>query len=194
MDRDEAVRKANEYRERLIAHVNSFMGSGMRRRFDAEDVVQSALKSFFKQEALPNTEDGLTNLLYHFTEYKRRKRFRDALAGKRDFRREEGPPGGAARHEWDALFPDDRLSGPEEAAIQNELTRLVDGWWEDLDPELRAVLELRAEGRTQAEIAGQLGVSDRTVRRYLEEAEDSLRTLLGLENPSGDVGGGSSGE
>jgi hypothetical protein len=48
MDRDEAVRRANEYRERLIAHVNPLMGPGMRRRFDAEDVVQPALKSFFK--------------------------------------------------------------------------------------------------------------------------------------------------
>jgi hypothetical protein len=51
MDREAAGDLANQFSKRLIHYVQGLMGPAMNRRFDAEDVVQSALKSFFHQEA-----------------------------------------------------------------------------------------------------------------------------------------------
>jgi transposase-like protein len=42
---------------------------------------------------------------------------------------------------------------------------------EKLDPEKRRALELRLEGRTQAEIGKELGHDERTIRRWLASAE-----------------------
>ena len=48
MDLQDAAQKANEHFSWLESYVANRMGAKLRSRFDAKDVVQSALKSFLK--------------------------------------------------------------------------------------------------------------------------------------------------
>jgi RNA polymerase sigma-70 factor (ECF subfamily) len=188
MERGEAGQFANELRALLIAYVQARIGPQLRRRRDAEDIVQSAFKSFFKLETMPGSQEDLRTLLFRFTEWKLGKVCRRELAEKRDFRREatpsDLPADGSEAHPFEA-----KQWGPEEEAVWDELERLRDGWWEALSETQRQILRLKEQGYSQPQIGGLVGLSDRTVRRYLEEAETRLRGLLGMDKQTDDAGG-----
>lgn len=64
--------------------------------------------------------------------------------------------------------PEATLADPEEALMVSEALRLVEAALAGLDPKARAaVLLSRVDGMTHREIADRLGVSTRTVERYL---------------------------
>lgn len=129
---------------------------------EAEDLVQDALVRAFSQ-GRPLREPVAAEA------YVRRAVLTVFLDGHRRRRRWSG-----VRH---LLVRDEQLDGPERATAD----RLdVHAALATLRPRLRACVVLRYyDDLTVPEIAGRLGISDGTVKRYLSDAIDALEAVLG---------------
>lgn len=162
------------YAARLIALVRHFLAEKYLRRVDAEDVVQSALRSFFV-----GTREGrylldhcgeLWRLLAAITLHKMRHQIARHQAAKRSVNREEC---GGLDEQWLVRFQD-RLATPpgtgDAAALAEEIGRIRDS----LPPHEQRMLELRLEGYTLDEIALDAGRSQRTVRRVMERVRADI--------------------
>ncbi len=138
----------------------------LRSRFDSLDFLQSVWGSFFRQiHASPDEFEQPRALVAFLAKVARNKvidEYRKASSQKADMRLEE------------SLWAQDSTSlelvsaedSPSEIVEANEtLARL-----QDLLPEdRRVVIELRVQGLTTREIGQQLHLSERTVRRILED-------------------------
>lgn len=158
------------YRLRLIALVASRLNRGQRGSIDPEDVVQSAMGSFFRNTSSASQsrlqiESTLSvwNLLAMFARRKLSRSLERASAAKR----------GAG---WDRNILDQielleiQQATPESqdvADLMNELNSM-------LAPDQVELLELLLAGNTQREIAEELSVDERTVRRRVT----TIRNLL----------------
>ena len=166
------------YARRLIGLAASRLPAPVRTKEDPEDAVQSAFKSFFarqkKGEFQPEDWDELSTLLTYLTVCKVDRRIRKHLAAKRDVRKETAP---AANEDGDtsgfqATAPDPT---PAEAAmVSDTLQELMKG----LDPSDQQILTMRLQGHTTAEIADEVGLSERTVFRVLDTIKDRVRKLV----------------
>jgi RNA polymerase sigma-70 factor (ECF subfamily) len=173
----------DRYTTRLIALTQSRLSPMLQARFDPDDVVQSAYRSFFRKarsaEISLQRSGDLWRTLAAFALNKARSRVEMELAQMRDPRRETGDP------DWLDVLESDAT--PEDAAILVEqLTSFMAG----LKPRDRRILELRLRGETVDAIVEDLAnpgsdptavpasVSAATVRRVLREAEHALRRAL----------------
>jgi DNA-directed RNA polymerase specialized sigma24 family protein len=163
------------YFRRLAALAAMKLGSAPRAAEDEEDVALSALRSFFSGVAggrFPHLEDrdNLWSLLARITACKAINQRNRQLALKR---------GGGA------VLSSDALDAGDESSRQGGLAGLVD---DELTPDFvvaineqchllmnslpndqfRRIARLKLEGYTNAEIAADLGVVERTVERKLE--------------------------
>ncbi len=165
------------YVRRLCALVRGRMSPKLVRRFDAEDVVQSAYRSFFihAQEGDFVIKGGgdLWRLLAAITLNKLSKQIERHSAGKRDVRTEEHLSGSSQTA--DLFYGGPGAPSPEEdAMLQDELDWLT----KDLDLEHCEILSMRLAGYRIAEIAEEVHRSERTVRRLLSKLKEQLQTRL----------------
>ncbi|MGD9644877.1 MAG: sigma-70 family RNA polymerase sigma factor [Pirellulales bacterium] len=170
-NRDEEA--ANEvfqrYVRRLTALARSRLSASMAARFDADDVVMSAYRSFFirAREGQFALEAGgdLWRLLVEITLHKLYRKSAHHQAQKRSTTREtaqrDGEPVAAAPEPT----PDVALAMAEELAMAMQ----------EMPGEARSALELRLKGHELREIAEELNCSERTVRRWLDDARAVLR-------------------
>lgn len=143
----------------------------LRGRFDSLDFMQSVWRSFFRR--MQGGQDDFKdpqNLVAFLARAARNKvidEHRRASTLKYDVRREESL--GTGDHPLQLV---DRADSPSEVVQAGEtLNRL-----RQLLPEGRqAILELKAQGLGNVEIATRLGMSERTVRRVLEELRRRAR-------------------
>lgn len=161
------------YAGRLIALAQSRLDARLRQKVDAEEVANSALKSFFARQAEGQYDlddwDSLWSLLTVITLRKCGHRVRHFHAAQRDARREI--PGGADADDgpvWEAIA---REPTPHEAA---ELDETVEGLYRGLDEADRRVLEMSLQGYKPDEVAAEVGVARRTVYRVLERVKGRL--------------------
>lgn len=160
--------------ERLLALVRSRLSSRLARRLDAEDVVQSAYRSFFigaRDGRYVLTHSGdLWRLLVAITLHKLHRQVQHHQAGKRALSREDNLQqiSGPTAFEVETLARDP--SPVEAAALTDEVEQLMRG----LDVSQRRMLELRLQGYTLEEIATDTRHSLRTVRRRLDQIKHSL--------------------
>jgi RNA polymerase sigma factor (sigma-70 family) len=171
------------YVRRLVALADARIAPALRRRVDAEDVVQSAYRSFFvhaREGDYALTRPGdLWRLLAAITLHKLRDQAGRHRAARRDYRREQaaGDDGDSSRI---AALPASPHATPAEiAAAVDELEQIVGG----LGDGVRDAVSLRIAGRTVDEIAQTLGRSPRTIRRYLDEARHQLARTFGAASP-----------
>lgn len=169
------------YARRLIGLAASRLPAPVRTKEDPEDAVQSAFKSFFarqqKGEFQPEDWDELSTLLTYLTVCKVDRRIRKHLAAKRDVRKETAPaanPDGETS-EFQAVAPDPTPA--ETAMVADTLRELMNR----LDGTDRQILTMRLQGHTTAEIAAEVGLSERTVFRVLDTIKDHVRKLVGTE-------------
>jgi RNA polymerase sigma-70 factor (ECF subfamily) len=160
--------------DQLAAKANRHLSPAIRRRVDAEDVVQSVYRTFFRRvrqgEFQLDHWGGLWGLLTritvrkcaHAARGKNRAREVPVLAGTSN----DDPEWG-----WEALA---REPSPSEAAALNDV---LDALLDPLRESHRAIVKLTLEGYTQEEIGQQLGCSERTVRRVLTQAQSDLEKL-----------------
>jgi RNA polymerase sigma-70 factor (ECF subfamily) len=170
-----AAELLRRYAARLIALARVRLGARVRTQVDPEDVLQSAFRSFFVRCADGQFNlkdwDGLWALLVAITLHKCGHKIRDLHRACRDVRREVEPVPGDddSARSWEAIA---REPGPqEEAALADEVEALLRG----LTERDRAVVSLRLQGHTLAEIATRLGLLERTVCRVLERVHNRLR-------------------
>jgi RNA polymerase sigma factor (sigma-70 family) len=179
-----------QYADRLTGYARRRMSPRLQQKLDPEDIVQSALKSFFRSphaamadepppgnndpnaadDGSPQT-DELWGLLVVITLRKCLKYIKLFGRGRRDLNREvTGPATDEATNGLLQLI--DRQPTPAEEAVLNDtLAKLSEGLTESECEMLR----LRMEGATVDEIAAQCQCGKRTVERLLARLRDSLR-------------------
>ena len=183
-DQSAAETLFRRYFTRLHALVRTRLSAKMTARFDADDVVQSALQSFFDgardgKFVLKHAGD-LWHLLAAIAINKIRHEERRHSADKRSFDIEQLPlplrDGVDAETAWLAHDPT-----PEEAAI---LADEVESLLRPLEDEQRCIVELRLQGHSLDEIAVMVRRSQRTVRRTMELIKHRLeRRQQNFEKP-----------
>jgi RNA polymerase sigma-70 factor (ECF subfamily) len=138
----------------------------LRSRFDSIDFLQSVWATFFRRlRAGPERFEDPRYLVTFLAQVARNKvidQYRRAASRKQDIRREEplSPPGPGAR---EPVADQDSAS---EIAEANEALGRLREWLPD---DRREIIGLRLEGFSSREIAERLGLSERTVRRTLED-------------------------
>src|SRR6056297_2956126 len=160
-----------KYSPRLQQIATQNIQSGLKRRFDGEDVVQSVFRTFFrrqKEEKLRvEHSEQLWRLLVRITLCKTRSRARQHTARRRDARADK-----AIGADWELLA---QPPSPEDAiALQEE----VDAALEGLPERAGEILSKRFEGETKSDIARQLNLSRQTIHRILKLVETRLTERL----------------
>jgi RNA polymerase sigma-70 factor (ECF subfamily) len=162
------------YAQRLLSLARSKVGRRFRRRFDPEDVVQSAFGIFFEmtrsEEIILRERGDLWRLLAALTINKVRSRVSHNRAAKRTVSDEESYRGPVPQ-------PFDRGPGPDDVAALEDEIRSVRY---TLLPEHHFVFNALLVGRTSAEIAADSGCSERTVQRIAADVREKLEARLGL--------------
>ena len=178
-DEEAAAELFRRYVSRLTVLARARIAPRIARRFDAEDVVLSAYRSFFVR-----ARDGRFSLshsgalwrllvgivlrkLYHLAAHH--------TAEKRSIDREQPLPAGG-ESAWEALAPASANPTAEEAVAMAEL---VEAFMAQLEPLSRHVVELRLQDCRIVDIAAATHRSERTIRRILEDLRQRLELLLG---------------
>jgi RNA polymerase sigma-70 factor, ECF subfamily len=173
-DEDAARQIFQQYATRLIGLARVHLDSAVRRKVDAEDVVQSVFKSFFvrieKGEFDLENKDNLWSLLVDITLHKCGHKVRDLRRQRRDIRREADPRRTAddSALSWQALAPGPT---PAEAAIMAETVEQV---FSELKERERQIVELHLQGHEISDIQVQVKRSAYTVRDVLKRVRKRL--------------------
>ena len=155
--------------DRLIALARSRLSPRLASRFDPEDIVQSAFRSFFRNACggryeLRQSRD-LWRLLAAVTMNKLQRQVERHMALRRTVLSES-----SRRHE--ALSHD---PSPEEAAILVEETELL---MSRLSARYRQILQLRLQGFSIEETSKQVDCTERTVHRAMEFVRNLLEERM----------------
>ncbi len=173
---DGAAREVFErFARRLLALARSRFRKGLEGKVDAEDVVQSAYKSFFLRHRAGKVEvrdwNGLWGLLSRIALRKCADRVEYFRAGCRDVAREAAGPPPPDPGGWEL---EGREPTPLEAAI---LAETIENLLKDWEDDERPVVELSLQGYTAQEISLRLGRAERSVRRLRERVKKRLERL-----------------
>jgi len=165
------------YAHRLVALASARLDARLRSKVDAEDVVQSALRTFCRRAAkgeLRTThEGGLWALLVRITLCKCHAQADHFFAACRDVRREDATGETARTGPAEVCAPEPT---PDEAvALLELLERVREGLGTQRK---RQVLDLTLEGHTVPEISERIGYYERGVERARAEASQRLQEML----------------
>ena len=165
-DEDAARELLRRYEAEVRLVVRRQLPRLLRSRFDSLDFLQSVWGSFFRRmrDAPTDFEDSrhLVAFLSSAAKNKVIEEYRRAASRKQDMHREE-PLWTEGRHPQELA---DHVDSPIEIAEANEVFDRL----KNLLPEARqSILKLKADGLSSKEIGDQLGISERTVQRVLED-------------------------
>lgn len=167
----------HRYVGRLTALAQKRLSDRLARRVDADDIAQSAFRSFFlhaRDGAYTLQENAdMWRLLVAITLNKLRRQVERNTAGKRAMSHEQHfDADGSVSLQPEAVAGDPT---PEEAlSVVEEVEKLMEG----LTPIQCQMLELRLQGHTVDEIAEQVNRSERGVRRLLDKIKEKLQQRL----------------
>ena len=166
------------YVARLVAVVGDRLSSRFVRHVDPDDVVQSAFRSFFcgaREGRFDFERDGdLWRLLATMTLHKLRDQVRRHVSEKRDVHAEHNFSG---EDSLLGLQPKALAGAPspvEAVALVDQLEQVM----RLLEPEERRMLELRLQGYNLEEIAAEVRLSRRSVRRVLDRVRQHLEQRM----------------
>jgi RNA polymerase sigma-70 factor (ECF subfamily) len=179
-DQDAAAEVFRRFANRLIGLARTHLDHRIRPKVDPEDVMQSALKSFFLRHADGQFDlsgwDNLWTMLVVITLRKCGHKVEHFRAAMRDVGREQAPPpplsGEDSAASWEAVARD---PSPQEAAMLAEAVEQV--LLSLGDDRERQILELALQGSTTEEISKRVGRSERTVQRVLERVRERLKRM-----------------
>jgi hypothetical protein len=177
-DEQAATELFRRYVSRLSVLARARMAPKIARRFDPEDVVLSAYRTFFVrarngQFTLSRSGD-LWRLLVGIVLKKLYHKTAEHMAAKRSVDREMPLPAGG-ESAWHFVLPPSRYPKAEEAVAMAEL---VETLMAGLEPLSRRVLEMRLSDHRLDEIASATNRSERTVRRILDDLKTQLEKVL----------------
>lgn len=161
------------YCNRLLGMTRARAGADLTSRVDAEEIVQSVFRTFFRRVSegyyhAPSGED-LWKLLMVIALNKIRRAGEYHRAAKRDVRRTVG----GVDTEVIQTAP-----APNNESAYYHLDLVVQDALQHFKPRDRQMIELRLQGFEVAEIADRCGRSKRTVERVLQHSRDKLRLLF----------------
>lgn len=177
-DEESAAKIYSRYGQRLRGLVRRRLGSKIRRRIDAEDVMQSTFRSFFvraREGQYQFQQSGeVWQLLATMAMNKTRKQLERHRAARRNIAREQDPPASRAQSPGQTPTASATLLATEqwELAIAN------------LAAEQRAVLEYSLDGWSSRRVAAAMGKSERSIRRMLLQLQHLLRDDSSTELPT----------
>lgn len=161
-----------QYFQRMVRLAQRRQSPALRARFDAEDVAQSALRTFFGRAHAGQFEvtcaDDLRHLLATITLRKLSYQTRRHRSKKRSVTREFAP--GTYGHGAAAVAVE--VTAPDAASL---LVEQLDHLLTKLPEQYQQMLVMRIEGYNVPEIAETLGCCERTVFRALERFEELAR-------------------
>lgn len=165
-DQGAARQIVEKYLDRLVALAKRRLSQRLASRVDPEDVVQSALRTFFNRakqgKFQVDEQDDLCKLLTRITIHKVLRQVEFQQAAKRNPHL-EAEQGSRTQERMQEVL--DREPSPEaQVAFLDQLEAL----WSGMRPQDRQILELRLQGCTNQEIAEKLGTYDRHIRRVIE--------------------------
>src|SRR5262245_25748142 len=177
-DEQAATELFRRYVSRLTALARARIAPRIGRRFDAEDVVLSAYRSFFVrardgQFSLAHSGD-LWRLLVGIVLRKLYHQVDRHTAERRSIDREQPLPAGG-ESAWEAVLFSRANPSAEETIAMAEL---VESLMSQLEPLSRQVVELRLQNCRISEIVAATQRSERTIRRILHDLRQRLATLL----------------
>lgn len=177
-DQDAATLLFRKYVDRLIGLVRARMSQKLSRRVDAEDILQSAYRSFFKRLGNGQFEveqpEELWGLLAAIALHKLYRQVEFHTAKKRSVQREQA---NSPEGDFFDMYPDliAHPPAPSEAeGVVEEIERIKSG----LEPLEQKMLEMRLDGYGDEEIARHVDRSSRTVRRLMEKVRAQLQLRL----------------
>jgi RNA polymerase sigma-70 factor (ECF subfamily) len=160
----------DQYVDRLVAMARKRISLRLASRIDPEDIVQSVFRTFFhraKQGQFKfNAEDDICRMLARITVHKTLRQVAHHQAGKRDAGRDAGSGDDSQDMVVNLLS---REPSPDEAT---QLLDQMEHFLAQLRPEDRKILELRMQGYSTLEIAQQLNITDRKIRRLMERIRE----------------------
>jgi RNA polymerase sigma-70 factor (ECF subfamily) len=166
----------DRYARRLIGLARRRLNERVQRKVDADDVVNSVIRTFCRRAAERpfdlDGSDGLWALLVEITLRKCGRWNRHFRTRKRDIRCEQTPPLSDSDCDNEPLDP----AGPrpeDEAVLREMVERLLGG----LDDRARAVCEMRLQGYEIEEIAAVLKLSTATINRKIRNIKDGMKQL-----------------
>ncbi len=177
---EQAAREVfDRYLRRLVALARSRLSDRLQQKVDADDVVQSAFRSFFVRardgQYVIERSGELWSLLASITRNKLLKKAEHFRQQKRDLQRDQALAASDDSSCDRAFIVEPTIE--EAAALSDEVEFLM----RELVPRQRTMLELRLQGQTIPQIADAVERSERTVRRFLiqfrQQLEDRLQTL-----------------
>ncbi len=144
----------------------------LKRRVDAEDVVQSACRTFFRRvqhgEFEFNDRDDLWRLLLTITLNKARMQARFHGRARRGLGKEQSLEGDLVS----------QTQSFDQAIKDVDFADSLDVIFEKLDDEQCEILRRLLDGETQEQIANAIGCSQRTVRRMQVRIREQLQSIL----------------
>lgn len=165
------------YAERLLRLATAQSSPDLARRVDAEDIVQSVFRTFFRRATLghytvPDGEE-IWKLLLVIALNKVRASGAFHRAAKRDVRRTTGG------ETFDRAV-ESQAAGDESSL--NFLRMMVEDLLRDLPEAHRQIIELRIEGHEVNDIAATVQRSKRSVERVLQDFRQRLDSLIGEDH------------
>ncbi len=165
----------DKYCERLMKLAKRRISQRMASRFDPEDVVQSAFRTFFTRvrndEFVFANEDDTFKLLVRITVRKTLRRIEYHSADKRNPEAEAGKPTDGS--EQFSYIAGQEPTPEMEVALIDELENFL----KQFKPMEREVLELKVQGYTNVEIAEKMNTYDRKIRRVIDRVDDVLKAM-----------------
>jgi len=184
-DEQAAAALYQRYVERISQLVSGHLSAKLAQRLDADDVVQSVFRTVFRRsQAGSFTFEGdgdLWKLLATISLNKARSHARRNTSQKRDIGREAQLAEGDDLGNYMAM----RLSDPPDIADAVAFNETLATLFDRLPDAEAVILQGRLEGRSQLEIAEQLGVTTRTVRRKLQMIQRTVGELFDAELSAG---------
>lgn len=163
------------YAQQLLRVVSPRISSSLKQKVDPEDIVQSAFRSFFRVGPVDafHTEgwNDLWSILVTITLRKCRYQVRHFLTAKRNVNRELSGGSDGTPQDWQMI-----ASEPTPGEIA-EMADLVQQFLSSLNDRNRHIAESTLRGLTPADIAKQLGLTERTIYRQIEQIKDKLSAL-----------------
>lgn len=159
------------YADKLFSLVKRNLAARFAARFDAEDVVQSVMRTLFRQvragSVPPKDSQDLWRFLSTVALNKVRNRVRQESAQKRDVSKTIGDADAIA-----AIYEPN-----EHDAV--ELIDFLEILAKSLEPAVAQVLQMLLDGVTEDDIAEQMNLTTRTIRRYKNAIFEKMQRMLG---------------
>ncbi len=151
----------------------------LRHKVEPEDISQSVFRSFFRRHRLGEFEfrdwNGVGGLLVRLVVCKCRNRMAFLFAQRRDVRVERSLDSQAQQDDVDHFEPWDGHPAPDDEAA---MTETLDAFLSELSADDQAILAAHLAGFRSPKISAQIGSSEQTVRRRLQQMEQKLRKHL----------------